>query len=403
VPTLAAGAISSGSTLLTLPSDIAGMYRIIAVADAANVNGEINEANNVAVSSPFEIGPDLTITGTTVPANAAAGATIFISDVTKNRGGAPAPATTTRIYLSTGAVLAAGDVLLGSRAVPALAAGIFNSATTPVAIPAQTPAGSYFIIVAADAGSALSESNEANNTLAKPIDILPDLRVTVLSAPSKAFPGATITISDTTVNQGAASGPSTTAFFLSTDGALDTGDLLLGSRPVPALGLGEASTGSISVVIPAGTAGGTYTIIAVGDAGGVAAELDETNNTRTKTLTIGPDLSVSALIAPSSAAAGSTIIVSDTTRNDGSAAGPTTTRFYLSADATLGAGDVLLGSRAVPALGLSEVSTGSVALTIPSGTAAGTYYVIAQADGDAVIAELVETNNVKTRSISVTP
>ena len=134
-------------------------------------------------------------------------------------------------------------------------------------------------------------------------------------------------------------GPSTTAFFLSVDGALDATDLFLGSRIVPALGVGGSSTGSTSVVIPAATPGGTYTIIAVGDVSGTVAELDETNNIRTKTLTIGPDLSVPRLTGPTSAAVGATISVTDTTLNQGSAAPASTTTFYLSAGTVRAPGD----------------------------------------------------------------
>jgi subtilase family serine protease len=38
-----------------------------------------------------------------------------------------------------------------------------NSATTPVAIPAGTPAGVYYILAKADADNAIGESQEGNN------------------------------------------------------------------------------------------------------------------------------------------------------------------------------------------------------------------------------------------------
>ena len=223
VPALAAGAISTGPTPLTLPTGIAGLYRIIAVADPDNAHAETNETNNVSVSGTFEIGPDLTIPGASGPAKAGAGATIYVNHVTKNRGAAPAPASTTSIYLSTDALLDASDALLGSRAVPSLAAGIYTEGTTAVLIPANTPAGSYFILVKADAENKVLESNETNNLYAAPIEILPDLRVTI-AAPSKAFPGTAITVEDTTINGGAGAGPSTTRFYLSLDSVLDPGD-----------------------------------------------------------------------------------------------------------------------------------------------------------------------------------
>src|SRR5204862_1301437 len=49
VPALAAGATSSGSTVVTVPSNItAGTYYIIAKADADNTVVETQEANNTA-------------------------------------------------------------------------------------------------------------------------------------------------------------------------------------------------------------------------------------------------------------------------------------------------------------------------------------------------------------------
>jgi hypothetical protein len=63
----------------------------------------------------------------------------------------------------------------------------------------------------------------------------------------------------------------------------------------------------------------------------------------------------------------------------------------------------LMPSRAVPQLASGASSSGSTSVTIPLNTSPGTYYVIAQADGDAAVAESAETNNVSViRSIQVT-
>ena len=168
-----------------------------------------------------------------------------------------------------------------------------------MAIPPETPAGSYFIIVVADAGQVIGESNETNNALAKPIEILPDLRVTVLSAPSKAFPGTTISVTDTTRNQGAGAGISTTTFFLSVDATLDAGDLVLGSRAVPVLAFNENSTGLDLGGHPGRDAGRHLLPHCVGGFWEARSRRsNETNNTRTRTLTIGPDLIVSIALRP---------------------------------------------------------------------------------------------------------
>src|SRR4030095_3762874 len=121
----------------------------------------------------------------------------------------------TSFFLSADATWDVGDLPLSSRTVPILAFNESSSATTPVAIPAETPAGTYYLIARADLADAIPEINEANNTLAKTLTIGPDLSVSKLSAPSSAAVGATITATDTTLNQGSAAAASTTRFYLS--------------------------------------------------------------------------------------------------------------------------------------------------------------------------------------------
>ncbi len=405
IPALAPGAISSGSTPLTLPAGIAGTYYIIAQADGDSLVPEFNEGNNTTPSNPIAVGPDLVISGVTtgamVPAQDGSGLILYINDTTKNKGAGSAGASTTTLYLSTDATLDPGDIYLGSRTIPALAALQYKSGTTAILIPAATPAGTYYIIALADGGSTVPEASETNNTFARLIEILPDLTVSTIAAPSKAYPGSTITVSDTTKNQGAGSSVSTTRFFLSSDKILDASDIPLGGRVVPALAPGGTSDGATSVPIPANLVAGTYYLIAMADADNAVAEVSETNNTRYKTLTVGPDLVVSVLSAPTTGVAGSTISITDTTTNLGSASGASTTKFYLSTNATLSSGDIFLGSRAIPALALQEANSGSTTITLPAGTVAGSYYIIAQADGDKAVAELVETNNTKARAITI--
>ena len=162
---------------------------------------------------------------------------------------------------------------------------------------------------------------------------------------------------------------------------------------------------STSLPIPAGTASGTYYLIAKADADNAVTETTETNNTYVRSVRIGPDLSVSTLTASASTvAAGALVTVTDKITNDGGgSAASTVTRFYLSSNTTLDAADVVLpASRSVPALAPAASSTGSTPLTIPAGTSPARYYILAKADGDGAVAETSETDNVGSRSIQVT-
>jgi subtilase family serine protease len=327
-----------------------------------------------------------------------------VSDTTNNASGATTPATNTRFYLSTNGVLDAGDVLLGSRAVPSLAPGASSSGSVSLTIPAGTSVGTWFVIAKADGDDAVAETSEANNTQSRSVIIGPDLVVNAFTAPSGGA-GQAMTVTDTIRNQGGGATPvTTTRYYLSTNGSLEAGDTLLGSRSVPGLAPGASDTGSTSLVIPAGTATGSYFIIAKADGDDALAETNETNNLYARSITVGPDLGIANLLHPSAAGAGTTFTVTDTTRNFADGAAPaSTTRFYLSTNTTLDGSDVLLGSRSVGALGAGASETGATSITIPAGTAAGYYYLLAKADGDDALVETNEFNNVLVRVLQVTP
>ena len=125
---------------------------------------------------------------------------------------------------------------------------------------------------------------------------------------------------------------------------------------------------------------------------------------RAATLTIAAsDLIVSTLTGPtSSVTPGQVVTLTDTTRNQGTAATTvsTVTRFYWSANSAYDAGDVPLAERVIGPLG-AGTSDGpqNTTVTIPSTATAGTYYLIARADANGMVAETSESNN--TRAISV--
>jgi hypothetical protein len=234
----------------------------------------------------------------------------------------------------------------------------------------------------------------------------PNLIVSKLGGQSVAGAGLPYDAKDTTQNIGAAgAGASATRFFLSPDATWSAGDTPLApaaGRAVPALAAGAVSTGTTTLTIPAGTAPGKWYLIARADSAGAVAESDENDNTKAKTINIGPDLRVTALTAPAAANRGATISVTETTQNRGGAgAAATMTRFHLSLNKKVDAGDVLLGGRAAGALAAGASSSGTTSLTIPAGTAPGTYMILAVSDATAVVAESNEQNNIRAATIVV--
>jgi subtilase family serine protease len=405
LPDLNPGAASTQSLSLLIPATtIAGRYYLIAAADADNQLAESNEDNN-RQSRAIQLGPDLTINTLNVSGPSGPGGVIAVTDGTRNLGGGAAVISATAFYLSLNISLSADDVLLGSRAVQAVAPGATDTATTSLSIPATTAAGSYYIVAAADASNAVAETTENNNTYYRQILIGGDAIVSALTVPSSGAAGSTIVVTETTKNVGGGSiGATTTRFYLSTNASFDAGDTLLAEgRSVPALGSGAVDSGSTTLTLPAPLAAALYYIIAVADGNGDVPETAESNNATVRALPIGSDLVVTALTAPAFGAPASSITVTDTTANQGAGqADGSQTRFYLSTNAIFDAGDTLLsGVRTIAPLAGGASSAGTSTVTLPADVGPGTYYLIARADADQAVAETTETNNTIQRTIHI--
>ncbi|HKT79286.1 MAG TPA: CARDB domain-containing protein [Vicinamibacterales bacterium] len=281
VPGLAAGASSSGSTNVTMPSGIAsGVYYVIAKADADGALAETSEDNNTA-SRSVAIGGDLAVTALTVPSKGGSGLPIVVTDTTSNKGAGGVGESETRFYLSKNSTLDASDTpIAGGRDVPALAAGGASSGSTSLVLPSPLAVGSYYILAKADGDDAIAENQESNNTLAKVIAIGPDLVTSSVSVAYTITAGATVSVTDIAQNAGGEpSGATTTKYYLSASASFDASDLDLGvSRSVPALAAGQSSSGTSQVTIPADSVPGYYFLLAVADADDAVDEATETNN-----------------------------------------------------------------------------------------------------------------------------
>jgi subtilase family serine protease len=285
IPGLGAGAVSAGSTSVTLPAGVTtGTYYVIAKADADGAAAESNEDNNTA-SRQIRIGGDLVVSTFTAPLRAGAGMLITLGDTTTNQGAATVAPTMTRFYLSANGTLDAADTLLGGRPVPSLAPGIGNSASTTVTIPAAIAIGTFYVIAKADADESEGETLETNNTTVRTIAIGPDLTVPSVSVSAGSAPaGGTVTVTDTVTNAGAGSAAaSVTRYFLSPNLGFGPGDIeLTGAREIAALDAGGSSSGTTVLTIPAATAPGGYFLLVVTDADRVVVETSETNNVRSR-------------------------------------------------------------------------------------------------------------------------
>ncbi len=291
---LPVGLSSSGSSVLTVPATMpAGAYRLLACADDTRTVAESLETNNCSAGGTrVEVQlPDLVVQAVSAtPQAVAPGAAFKVTDTTRNLSALAAPASTTRYYLSVDRIRDLTDVALsGSRAVATLSARGSSTGTMTVSAAAATPLGTYFVLACADDQRKVSETDDTNNCGASTAAVTlarPDLITTSLSdPPPSTIPGATFAVTDHVANVGeVAAVKSKTQYYLSVDGTYDADDLpLVGTRSVPALAAGGASSGGQTVTVPTTAAHGTYVLLACADGSLQVGETNEANNCRAST------------------------------------------------------------------------------------------------------------------------
>ncbi len=344
--------------------------------------------NNVGQWSVSATVPNLVINDLAVRAQPQpAGGVVPISFAIGNAGTAAAGTSAARLYLSTDETITPDDTVLGVFDVPALGAMSATAGSLSWTIPADTAPGTYWIGIAVD--PVAGESSSTDNAYAVSYTVTaspsgsPNMVINALSlgAPAVAA-GAQQAISFEVGNAGASATAATTAtLYLSTDATITSADTFLGAFPIAALAPGGATARSLSATIPAGMAEGTYYIGVV--AGPVAGESNINDNIYATSFTVGgaapaaPNLVINDLsLDRAVAAAGGEVSIDVAIGNAGAAAAAASkASLYLSADETITVGDILLGSIDLPSIAAGAAHSGHLVATIPSGSAAGSYYV----------------------------
>jgi hypothetical protein len=363
------------------------------------------------------LGPDFVQTTASAPPSFVSPSAAFsMSDTVMNQGTAPAGSSITKYYLSADEVKSTDDTaLIGERYVPELDVNESSSGSAVIVkVPAGTSVGTYTLFACADAFLEVEELYEDNNCLAADSQVTvgyPDLRQTdVRTTYGFASPTSKITVTDTVDNPSAlTAAASTTRFYLSLDAVKQADDILLtGKRGVQELSPDEVNTGLAALTLPLSVPDGPYYVLACADDLIKIKEASETNNCAVTptTLRVGWADLVTTVVSdpPATAIRGQKFSVSDTVANHGTI--PTVasvTRYYLSADAVKGAGDVLLmGTRAIGGLDPSGSSSGGRLLTVPSTTPIGAYRVLACADDTSKVPEQDNVNNCRASAATVT-
>lgn len=152
-----------------------------------------------------------------------------------------------------------------------------------VPIPADVLPSRRALLVMADDGDALAETDEGNNLGAAAVvrvaERAPDLVASGLVARSlRVRPGAALTAAWVVHNAGNLPVRGRAQLYLSTNTAITPTDEPLGAPLELELEAGETATGTLTAMVPAPHRVGSYTLGLVVDPQGLVRELDETNN-----------------------------------------------------------------------------------------------------------------------------
>jgi len=227
------------------------------------------------------------------PVSVLDGQTTTASCTVKNQGTAASGTSNLKYYLSTDNTYAAGDVLLATDAVAALAAGASAAVSELVTIPAGTTPGTYYVLFYADADAQVTETNEINNVGSIQLTVTssagsPDLVVlSPATTPTSVNAGSTTSASCTVQNTGTAvAAASSLKYYLSADNAYATGDTYLATSAVASLAVNATAAANGVLTIPATTAAGTWYILFIADADAQVAESNEANNVGSVAITV---------------------------------------------------------------------------------------------------------------------
>ncbi|MCS3765307.1 CARDB domain-containing protein [Bradyrhizobium centrosematis] len=285
---------------VTLPANLApGTYYLGGIADYNNQVAETNETDNT-----YNV-TTITVTGAAILPNlseqvfpsvtsATPGASISLTTFIVNYGEGAAAASASKIYLSADPNITTSDMVLATLDSGPLTAvgqsGYYDHHALSVTLPVSLAPGTYYLGGIADSNNQVAESNETDNTYnvtaitVTGAAILPNLSEQVFLSAASAAAGATISVSTFVVNYGnGAAAASTSKIYLSADSNITTSDLVLAnvdSGPLNAVGQsGYYDHHTLSVVLPANLAPGTYYLGGLADYSNQVVESNETDNT----------------------------------------------------------------------------------------------------------------------------
>ena len=437
---LAAGASYAQTDYVNLQNGFAGSYTLFVVADAQHTVAQSSYADDV-YSQVIDIAPlpQLQVSAVSAPTNATAGDTIDVGWTVTDSGavGTGAAAWTDAVYIDgfyVGSVVHSGG----------LAAGGSYTADDKIVVPVGFGTGDDIISVRADINGQVEEASNSSPTSTTSLDVTglpatsgggggsggggatggsgggtvarthPVLTVSAVGAPVEITSGQPLTVTWALANSGDATDASWyDEIYLSASPALDPATAVpLGYLVhTDTLAAGANATYSQTFTVPNYLSGYYYVIVSADNAQAlsqpsrakdVAASASplQVDLPPVATSTALPQIEVTQVAAPASAADGQPITINYTVANLGSQ-GSVSTRtdsVYLSRTGVWAVDDALVGQVVVSGIDANATQTETLTATLP-GISAGDYYVIVRSD---VYNALPEANQALKTAVSAT-
>lgn len=352
------------------------LQRVIVAKNAEYIDAQ---TVGVAVNTP-QIYADLTVTSLISNASSyEVGDTITISATIKNQGLRSAGG----FYVS----VTSSDLSTQSKYISSLEAGSTVTVTYTYTAPLFASTRDVTVTAAADSTGAIAESNEGNNTRSTSFRVvaLPDLSISALSSDKSLYEaGEMITISATVKNIGQTTAAATTV-------RLAVPNIGTFNQNLPALSAGASQVVRFTLIAPTLLSSQSITVTAYADPDNKVAESNESNNSRTITLSVKalrPDIEVIDSTI-TDWYAGMEVTVSATLRNN-------TMQTVPSVAIRLNINGVSYTEN-IPIAGNGK-NLAVFRFTVPS---AGNYTVKITADPNGILDETDESNNILVRDIQV--
>ena len=238
---LAVNASTTGSTNITVPSNLTGSYYVVAcVATCSSTPITIVQPPPaVLTESNVSVSQSMPVT---------AGTVITVSDKVTNTGGS-AGVGTVLFYFST--TTSASGGVYANRSAGSLAVGASSSGSTNITVPSNLT-GSYYVV------ACVTTCSSTPITIVQPPPaVLTESNVSVSQSMPVAA-GSVITVSDKVTNTGGSTGAGTVLFYFSTTTSASGG--VYANRSTGSLAVGASSSGSTNITVPSNLKGSYYVV-----------------------------------------------------------------------------------------------------------------------------------------------